>query len=69
MLLMLEVTMYSFHKWLAKNGSHKLNISIKVETGTENIIKEVPQKIPIYTFSATLAHNGISIIIIFRLLL
>ena len=32
----------------------------------ENIIMEVPKKIQIYKFSATLAYNGISMIIFFR---
>ena len=35
-------------------------------SATENIIMEVPQKIQFFTFSATLAYNGISIIIFFK---
>ena len=34
-----------------------------ISSATENIIMEVPQKIPIYTFSVALAYNGISIVI------
>ena len=34
-----------------------------ISSVTENIAMEVPQKIPVYTFSVTLAYNGISIII------
>ena len=37
-----------------------------VLSATEYIIMEVSQKIPIYTYSATLAFNGISIIIYLR---
>ena len=33
---------------------------------TENIMMEVPQKILIKTFSATLAYNGISITIVVK---
>ena len=35
-------------------------------SATENIIMEVPQKIQFFTFSATIAYNGISIIIFFK---
>ena len=34
-----------------------------IPSATENILMEVPQKIRIYTFSVTLAYNGISITI------
>ena len=34
-----------------------------IPSAAENIIMEMPQKIRIYTFSAALGHNGISIII------
>ena len=37
-----------------------------ISIATENIIMEVPQKILIKTFSATLAYNGISITIFLR---
>ena len=35
----------------------------RIPSAKENITMEVPQKIQIYTFSATLGRNGISIII------
>ena len=38
----------------------------RIQSAEENIIMEVPQKIQIYTFSATLGNNGISIIIFNR---
>ena len=38
----------------------------RIPSAKENIIMAMPQKIPIYTFSATLGHNGISIIIFFK---
>ena len=38
----------------------------RIPSAEENIIMEVPQKIPIYACSATLDHNGISIIIFLR---
>ena len=41
----------------------------RIPSAKENIIMKVPQKIPIYTFSATLGHNGISIMIFLRHLL
>ena len=31
----------------------------RIPSAEENIFMEVPQKIPIYTFSATLGHNYI----------
>ena len=34
-----------------------------ISSATEYIIMEVPKNIPIYTYSGTLAYNGISIII------
>ena len=37
-----------------------------IPSAEENIIMVVPQKILIYTFFATLGHNGISIIIFFK---
>ena len=37
-----------------------------ISSATENNIMEVPQKIPISAFSATLAYNGISITIFFK---
>ena len=39
-----------------------------IPSAKENIIMEVPQKIPIHTFSATLGHNGIFVIIFFKAL-
>ena len=41
----------------------------RISSATENIIMEVPQKILILTFSATLAYNGIYITIFLRHLL
>ena len=37
-----------------------------ISSATENIIMEVPQKIPFYTFSTTLVFNGIFIIVFFK---
>ena len=37
-----------------------------ISSVTDNIKMEVPHKILIYTFSATLAYNGISITIVFK---
>ena len=37
-----------------------------IPSAEENIMMEMLQKIPNYTFSATLGHNGISIIIFFK---
>ena len=34
-----------------------------ISSATKNIIMEVPQKIPFFTFSVALACNGISIIL------
>ena len=41
----------------------------RIPSAKENIIIEVPQKIPIKTFSATLGHNVIFIMIFLRHLL
>ena len=38
----------------------------RISSATENIIMEVPQKIPISAFSATLAYIGIPITIFFK---
>ena len=46
-------------------GSVTENVNC-MSSATENIMMKVPQKIPIYTFSATLAYNGIFIIIFVR---
>ena len=37
-----------------------------ISSDTENIIMEVPQKILIWTFFATLAYNGNCIIVFFK---
>ena len=37
-----------------------------ISSATENIIMEVPQKISKSAFSATLAYNGIDILIFFK---
>ena len=37
-----------------------------ISSATANIITDVPQKIPIYTFSVALAYYGISIIIFLK---
>ena len=34
-----------------------------ISSATESVIMEVPQKIPIYIFSAALAHNKVSFLI------
>ena len=38
----------------------------RIPSAEQNIIMEMPQKIRIYTFSAALGHDGISIIIFNR---
>ena len=38
----------------------------RIPSAEENIAMEVPQKIGIYTFSATVGDNGISIMIFFK---
>ena len=37
-----------------------------ISSATEHIIMEVPQKIPIYTFSVALAYNGTFIVILLK---
>ena len=52
---------------LGKNTVEEVSLNMYcIPSAEENIIMEMPQKIPIYTFSATLGHNGISILIFFK---
>ena len=51
---------------LVYNIQEVLQNMYRISSTTENILLEVPQKIPISTFSATNAYNVISIIIFLK---